>query len=98
MVKIMKSRYGDFDFTEYPIIVYKPAPHYPSLDDVRDTMSKYKALLKNTTGKFVLVVDSSDMNWLKSEQREYMAVGFQNLEREFSDRYMMTFFTHKDLF
>jgi len=98
MIKRVKSKFGQFDFTEYPMIVFKPDSSYPSIDDVKDCLNKYSAIIKNTEGKFVLVIDSSEMNWINKEPRQYLAVGFQNLEKEFKDRYMLTIlYSHRPI-
>lgn len=90
--KIMKSAYGQYNFSNYPIIVFKPDSGYPTLDDVKDSLKKFKAVINNTSGKFVVVLDTSLVNWIGEEPRQLLAVGFQNIEKDNDDRYMLTIF------
>ena len=90
MNSIIKCKYGEIDISEYPIIILKAEPRVPSAEETEDTIYKLKSLYERTHGKFVLLIDSTNITKVKSDARETLAIGLQALETRFQSRQMRT--------
>ena len=86
-MNIVKSKYGELDFTDYPLVVYKMGSHNPTVNDVRDFLDKFTRSIKSRHGTFAVLIDSTNVTWVNAASRELLTIGIQHLIKELPDRF-----------
>ena len=84
--------FGVLNTAKYPVISFKSNSVPPKVKEVNLFIEEFIKVIQRTSGKFSLIIDSSDLTFISRDSRESLAIGLQFVEREFEDRYLRNIF------
>ena len=90
--------FAKFDLSGYPMVLVTLLDVDPNEDQIREYVRLQEELIDSRTGKFVIVVDGGELNWINGAARILLNGLIAEFEHRNRERLLKTFMVTRTVF